>query len=182
MTVTVPADRLYALLKEAGYRLTKPRRAVAHVLLGGQTPSASKRSTVASATVPSTGCQSIARSSFSATWASFVACNFMRDLPVMSWQIPSAAIIITSSVTFAAEWKISMPALSPQPSRPLSAARTRASPHIAWSSMACAASVRGCLPLPVVMISRRSGALCPIMRRDGIIDTGGRKEQQWSWD
>jgi Fur family transcriptional regulator, ferric uptake regulator len=38
MTVTVPADRLYTLLKEAGYRLTKPRRAVAQVLLAGQTP------------------------------------------------------------------------------------------------------------------------------------------------
>jgi Fur family ferric uptake transcriptional regulator len=38
MTVTVPAERLYTLLKEAGYRLTKPRRAVAHVLLGTQIP------------------------------------------------------------------------------------------------------------------------------------------------
>ena len=38
MTVTVPADRIYTLLKEAGYRLTKPRRAVAQVLLAGQTP------------------------------------------------------------------------------------------------------------------------------------------------
>jgi Fur family transcriptional regulator, ferric uptake regulator len=38
MTVTVPAERIYTLLKEAGYRLTKPRRAVAHVLLDIQTP------------------------------------------------------------------------------------------------------------------------------------------------
>ena len=38
MTVTVPADRIYTLLKEAGYRLTEPRRAVAQVLLAGQTP------------------------------------------------------------------------------------------------------------------------------------------------
>jgi Fur family transcriptional regulator, ferric uptake regulator len=38
MTVTVPAERLYILLKEAGYRLTKPRRAVAHVLLGTRVP------------------------------------------------------------------------------------------------------------------------------------------------
>jgi Fur family transcriptional regulator, ferric uptake regulator len=38
MTVTVPAERIYTLLKEAGYRLTKPRRAVAHVLMSAQTP------------------------------------------------------------------------------------------------------------------------------------------------
>lgn len=38
MTVTVPAEHIYILLKEAGYRLTKPRRAVAQVLLSGQTP------------------------------------------------------------------------------------------------------------------------------------------------
>ena len=38
MTITVPAEHIYILLKEAGYRLTKPRRAVAHVLLSGQTP------------------------------------------------------------------------------------------------------------------------------------------------
>src|SRR4030095_8919896 len=38
MTVTIPAERIYTLLKEAGYRLTKPRRAVAQVLLAGQTP------------------------------------------------------------------------------------------------------------------------------------------------
>jgi Fur family ferric uptake transcriptional regulator len=38
MSVTVPAERVYALLKGAGYRLTKPRRGVAHVLLLEQTP------------------------------------------------------------------------------------------------------------------------------------------------
>jgi Fur family transcriptional regulator, ferric uptake regulator len=38
MSLTVPAERVYTLLKEAGYRLTKPRRAVAHVLLSGLTP------------------------------------------------------------------------------------------------------------------------------------------------
>jgi Fur family ferric uptake transcriptional regulator len=38
MTVTVPAERIYTLLKQAGYRLTKPRRAVAHALLSAQTP------------------------------------------------------------------------------------------------------------------------------------------------
>jgi Fur family transcriptional regulator, ferric uptake regulator len=38
MTVTVPAERIYTLLKEAGYRLTSPRRAVAHVLLSALTP------------------------------------------------------------------------------------------------------------------------------------------------
>jgi|SRR5688500_4360163 Fur family transcriptional regulator, ferric uptake regulator len=38
MAATVPAERLYILLKEAGYRLTKPRRSVAHVLLGTQMP------------------------------------------------------------------------------------------------------------------------------------------------
>jgi Fur family transcriptional regulator, ferric uptake regulator len=38
MTVTVPAERIYTLLKEAGYRLTKPRRAVTHVLMSAQTP------------------------------------------------------------------------------------------------------------------------------------------------
>jgi Fur family transcriptional regulator, ferric uptake regulator len=38
MTVTVPAERIYTLLKEAGFRLTRPRRAVAHVLLSGEIP------------------------------------------------------------------------------------------------------------------------------------------------
>jgi Fur family transcriptional regulator, ferric uptake regulator len=38
MTVTVPAERIYTLLKEAGYRLTRPRRSVAHVLLSAPTP------------------------------------------------------------------------------------------------------------------------------------------------
>jgi len=38
MTVTVSAERIYTLLKEAGYRLTKPRQAVCGVLLDTQTP------------------------------------------------------------------------------------------------------------------------------------------------
>ena len=38
MTVTVSAERIYTLLKEAGYRLTRPRRSVAHVLLSALTP------------------------------------------------------------------------------------------------------------------------------------------------
>jgi Fur family ferric uptake transcriptional regulator len=38
MTVTVSVDRLYTLLKEAGYRLTKPRQAISRVLLSTQTP------------------------------------------------------------------------------------------------------------------------------------------------
>ena len=38
MTVTVSVDRIYTLLKEAGYRLTKPRRAVSRVLLSTQKP------------------------------------------------------------------------------------------------------------------------------------------------
>jgi Fe2+ or Zn2+ uptake regulation protein len=38
MTVTVSAERIYTLLKEAGYRLTKPRQAVCRVLLDTQTP------------------------------------------------------------------------------------------------------------------------------------------------
>jgi Fur family transcriptional regulator, ferric uptake regulator len=38
MSVTVPAERIYTLLKEAGYRLTRPRRSVAQVLLSTPTP------------------------------------------------------------------------------------------------------------------------------------------------
>jgi Fur family transcriptional regulator, ferric uptake regulator len=38
MTVAVSAERIYMLLKEAGYRVTKPRRAVSHVLLVTQKP------------------------------------------------------------------------------------------------------------------------------------------------
>ena len=36
--MTVSAERIYILLKEAGYRLTKPRRAVCRVLLDTQKP------------------------------------------------------------------------------------------------------------------------------------------------
>lgn len=38
MSATVSPERLYLLLKDAGYRLTKPRRAVANVLLTTQKP------------------------------------------------------------------------------------------------------------------------------------------------
>ena len=38
MTVTVSAERIYTLLKEAGYRVTKPRQAVCRVLLETPTP------------------------------------------------------------------------------------------------------------------------------------------------
>jgi Fur family ferric uptake transcriptional regulator len=38
MAITVSADRIYMLLKEDGYRLTKPRRAVSRVLLSTPTP------------------------------------------------------------------------------------------------------------------------------------------------
>jgi Fur family ferric uptake transcriptional regulator len=38
MTMLIPAERIYTLLKEAGYRWTKPRRVVSHVLLGSPKP------------------------------------------------------------------------------------------------------------------------------------------------
>jgi Fur family ferric uptake transcriptional regulator len=38
MTDTDPTERIYTLLKEAGFRLTRPRRAVAQALLSGPTP------------------------------------------------------------------------------------------------------------------------------------------------
>ena len=38
MSVAVSPERIYLVLKDAGYRLTKPRRAVANVLLATQKP------------------------------------------------------------------------------------------------------------------------------------------------